>query len=70
MRSYILTEAEHEALLRYVSGADAEATPIVRMALSRWGRWEAGLREDLELLRTAAEDRLPHTGKHAELGSS
>jgi len=59
VRSYILTEAEREALLRYISGADVKPTGQVSVTLHRWRRHGQRLKEDLELLRTASEDRLP-----------
>jgi hypothetical protein len=60
MRSYIITDAEREALLRYIGGQDINATSTVRGILHRYRKNKQRYREDLDLLRTAEEDRLPH----------
>lgn len=59
MRNYILTESERGALLDYVAGKMVQPTNQVTVTLHRWRKNKQRFQEDMELLRTADEDRLP-----------
>ena len=59
MRNYILTESERGALLDYVAGKMVQPTNQVAVTLHRWRKNKQRFQEDMELLRTADEDRLP-----------